>query len=176
MSTATVPTDTIPRHGRTRLLPRPSLEAAGFLTLLLGAWAGIVAYVGPSFGFSADGTSAWTWNFTHGMLFLLPGAGAFLAGALTMMGAATDRRAILGFAGILAAVCGAWLVVGPVAWPVLGHAAFFRTIPSGTRDLAYWIGYSLGPGGLLIALGAFILGRDRYLITPSVAAVDRFEA
>lgn len=174
MSSATVPTETPVRHVRTHLLPRPSLEVAGLLTLLLGAWAGIVAYVGPSFGFSADGASAWSWTFAHGMLFLLPGAGAFLAGALTMMGAATDRKAVLGFAGLLAAVCGAWLVVGPVAWPVLGHAAFFRTVPSGTRDLDYWIGYALGPGGLLIALGAFILGRDRYIIAPAVSA-DRFE-
>jgi hypothetical protein len=27
------------------------------------------------------------------------------------------------------------------------------------RELAYWIGYSLGPGTLLAALGAFVLGR-----------------
>lgn len=174
MSTATVPTDTSVRRGRSHLLPRPSLEVAGLLTLLLGAWAGIVSYVGPTFGFSADGSTAWSWTFAHGMLFLLPGAGAFLAGVLTMMGAARDAKSVLGFAGLLAAACGAWLVVGPVAWPVLGHAAFFRTVPVGTRDLAYWIGYALGPGGLLLAFGAFILGRDRYLIAPPVT-VGGFE-
>ena len=45
-----------------------SLILGGFLALLLSAWAGIVPFVGPSFGFSADGTASWTWNLVHGLL------------------------------------------------------------------------------------------------------------
>jgi hypothetical protein len=70
------------------------------------------------------------------------------------------RRFLLAFGGLLAAVCGAWFVIGPLAWPALRGPAFF-TGASPLRELEYWIGYSLGPGGLLLALGAFILGRPR---------------
>jgi hypothetical protein len=62
--------------GRTTRVPyRLSIETAGFLTLLLGAWAGIVAFVAPAFSFSADGSPVWTWNLAHSLLFLVPGAG-----------------------------------------------------------------------------------------------------
>ena len=44
-----------------------SLILGGFLALLLSAWAGIVPFIGPSFGFSADGTASWTWNLVHGL-------------------------------------------------------------------------------------------------------------
>lgn len=148
--------------GAARVPYRLSIEAAGFLTLLLGAWAGVVGYVAPAFSFSADGTASWTWNLAHSLLLLVPGAAAFLAGLMIMvegLSRGPARRMLLGVGGLLAAVCGAWLVVGPFAWRVLEGAAFFMSGASPLRELAYWIGYSLGPGGLLLALGAFVLGR-----------------
>lgn len=148
-------------HSTTRAPYRLSIEIAGMMTFLLGAWGGIVPFVAPLFGFSADGSSSWTWNLAHSLLFLVPGAAACLAGLVIMVeGLSTGpaRRALLGFAGLLAAVCGAWLVVGPLAWPALEGRAFF-TGAAPLRELAYWIGYALGPGALLVALGAFILGR-----------------
>jgi hypothetical protein len=146
----------------TRAPYRLSLETAGFLTLLLGAWVGVVAYVAPSFGLSADGTASWTWSLAHSLLFLAPGIGAFLAGLIIMAEAPStgpSRGFLIGFGGLLAALCGAWLVVGPVAWQALEGTAFFIPATTATRELAYWIGYALGPGGLLLALGAFVLGR-----------------
>lgn len=148
-------------HGTVRAPYRLSIEIAGFMTLLLGAWSGIVAFVGPLFGFSADGAGSWTWNLAHSLLFLVPGAVASLAGLVIMIEGLTTgpaRRVLLGFGGLLAAICGAWLVVGPLAWPALEGRGFF-TGATPLRELAYWIGYSLGPGALLLAFGAFILGR-----------------
>ncbi|HEV2361979.1 MAG TPA: hypothetical protein VGS21_09780 [Acidimicrobiales bacterium] len=172
MSTSTLPTTK--ELGRTHLLPYISLEIAGVLTLLVGAWAAVVAFIGPEFSFSADGTGSWHWSLTHAVLFVVPGAIAFLAGLITVMGAPGDRRAVLALAGIAAVLCGAWLVVGVVAWPVIhGGNDIFTTTSSNTSRLEYWLGYSLGPGGLLIALGSFIVGRDHYSAaraarTPSV--------
>ena len=146
----------------TRLtLPRLSLETAGLLTLLLGAWVGIVSFVGPVFGFSGDGLGSWHWDAAHGYLFVIPGAAAFLAGLFSMVATINLERAVLGFCGIIAMVAGAWLIIGPVAWPVLSGAAFFKTDVSALSQLAYWIGYSLGPGALLFGFGAFIIGSDR---------------
>src|ERR1035438_9059685 len=50
-----------------------SLILGGFLALLLSAWAGIVPFIGPSFGFSPDGTASWTWNLVHGLGAAVPG-------------------------------------------------------------------------------------------------------
>ncbi len=150
-------------HDHVRAPYRVSLEMAGFLTLLLGAWGGIVPYVGPVFGFSGDGTGSWTWSLSHSLLFLIPGAAACLAGLLMMIGGLSRHavgRGIVAVGGILAVVCGAWFIVGPLAWPALEGSPFFVTT-SPLHQLAYWIGYSLGPGALLMAIGAFVLGRDR---------------
>jgi hypothetical protein len=141
-----------------------SIETAGLFTLLLGAWVGIVAFVGPAFSFSADGTASWTWNLAHSLLFLVPGAVAFVAGLMIIvegLSVGPARRTVLGVAGFLVAVCGAWIVVGPFAWAVLESTNFFVAGGSALRELAYWIGYSIGPGGLLLALGAYVLGRPR---------------
>jgi hypothetical protein len=151
-----------------------SMESAGFLTLVLGAWAGIVPFIGPIFGFSGDGTAAWTWSLSHTVLFLVPGAAAVFAGLLMMAEGLSNgraRRSILGFAGLLSAVCGAWLVIGPMAWPVLHGTAFFAGA-SALRELTYWVGYALGPGALLLALGAFVLGRPRGTIGTMATEID----
>lgn len=137
----------------------PSIEMAGLFMLLLGAWGGIVPFVGPLFGFNGDGSASWTWNLSHALLSATPGAVAVAAGILVMLAGPTlYRPGGLKVGGLLAVLCGAWFVVGPVAWPVLEHAKVFVGA-SPIRELAYWIGYSLGPGTLLIALGAFVIGR-----------------
>src|ERR1035437_3654209 len=56
-----------------------SLLLGGFLALLVSAWAAIVPFVGPSFGFSPDGTASWTWNRAHVLGALVPGAVSLLA-------------------------------------------------------------------------------------------------
>src|SRR5574340_782616 len=57
-------------------VPAAGIGTLGVLTLLVGAWGGIVPFVGPIFGFSADGTVAWYWNMPHALLWLAPGAAA----------------------------------------------------------------------------------------------------
>jgi len=156
-----------PRGARYRL----GTEMAGLLIVLVGAWGGIVPYVGPIFGFSGDGSGSWTWNLAHSLLFLVPGAVACLAGLVVMAegrGSSPARRTVLAVAGFMAAVSGAWFVVGALAWAALEGSAFF-TGGTALRELAYWIGYSLGPGGLLLALGAFVIGQARAVAAPVVA-------
>lgn len=143
-------------------VPAAGLGTLGFLTLLVGAWGGIVPFVGPTFGFSADGTMAWYWNMPHALLWLAPGAAAVLAGAV-MLG--TLPRALAGLgrmgafgAGLLAVLAGAWFVIGPEAWPVLVHSAGVFTPAHPLRELAREVGYSFGPGVLLVAFGSMAMG------------------
>lgn len=159
MAVATVPGVRTARARQSERVYTPSIETAGLLTLLVGAWGGIVPFVGPLFGFSGDGSGAWKWNLPHALLSLAPGAAAVIAGLLVMAAGGTlYRPGGLKLGGLVAALCGAWFVIGPVAWPVLEHARMFVGA-SPMRELAYWVGYSLGPGTLLAALGAFVLGR-----------------
>jgi hypothetical protein len=94
----------------------------GFVALVVSAWGGIVAFVGPTFGFSADGAASWHWDLSHAVLALIPGALGCLA-ALTFLAPAnasvTRRRLSLTAAGIIGIASGAWFVIGPLAWPVL---------------------------------------------------------
>jgi hypothetical protein len=76
-------------HSARPTVPRFSLGVAGLLLVVLGAWGGIVPFIGPTFGFSADGKGSWHWELTHALLSLAPGAAALLAGLLIMTGAGT---------------------------------------------------------------------------------------
>lgn len=143
---------------------RMSTSFAGLLTVLLGAWGGIVAYVGPAFNFSADGTPAWTWTSSHTWLFLIPGAVA-VVGGLCMM---TARAGVATVGGLLAILAGAWSVIGPIAWPILQGSTFFSGY-STLRQFEYWVGYSLGPGVLVAMLGSFVLGRPKVAVASTVA-------
>lgn len=125
-----------------------------------GAWAGIVPFIGPAFGFSADHTPSWTWNLAHAILNLAPGVAAMVA-ALWMWAAVPEvaydrRRPLTMAAGVLAILAGAWLVIGPFTWPVLyGHTYW----SAGAWGLMLrQIGYSLGPGLIIVAAGAYGLG------------------
>jgi hypothetical protein len=138
-----------------------SLILGGFLALLLSAWAGIVPFVGPSFGFSPDGTASWTWNRAHALGALVPGAVGLLACLVIVVLARRPTGTLvpsrLVGAGYLIFLCGAWFASVPVVWPVLVGSYFHAASPSLT--LAYWMGLAIGPGVLLAAFGAFAMGR-----------------
>jgi hypothetical protein len=68
------------------------------------------------------------------------------------------RRLSLTAGGLLALVSGAWFVIGPLAWPVLVSNSLAIEAASSLRELAYQVGYALGPGLILAAAGAFAIG------------------
>jgi hypothetical protein len=133
---------------------------ASFLAVLVSAWAGIVPYI---FGFSADGTSAWTWNSAHTYGALVPGAVGVIFSMLILASArrpaGTQSSGTLAGAGFVVFLCGAWLAVVPAVWPVVMARYFQAASPSMT--LAHWLGYATGPGILLVAFGAYAMGRSR---------------
>jgi len=138
------------------------LIIGSFVALLLSAWAGIVPFLGPTFGLSADGTSSWTWDRVHVLAALVPGAVGFVACLviLTRARQLLERRsdAVLVSFGLIVVLSGIWLTVAPVVWPAV-VASYFQ--PATTRmTLASWLGYSSGPGVLLVAFGGFAMGRS----------------
>jgi hypothetical protein len=147
--------------------PRWSLAMllAGIGAILVGAWAGIVSFIGPTFGYTLGSSAAWKMTSDHAYLQLAPGAAGVVAG-LVFLGFVPGRdrapfwRGVALVAGLLAAAAGAWLVIGPDAYTVVRHVgANGRTLP--TRSLAglvTQVGYYLGPGVLLAVFGGMALG------------------
>jgi hypothetical protein len=143
-------------------LPPAGLSIVGLLTALLGAWAGLSVLLGPSFGWSPDGSPSWHWSLIHAALHVAPGGAALIAGvamvAIVPKAARGAGRSGAALAGLLAILAGAWLVVGPSEWPVLKSTQQMVFAPAAPlRSFTYVVGANLGPGLLLAVTGAFAL-------------------
>lgn len=140
-------------------VPRTRGAFSGFLLLLLGAWGALVPFVGPHFGYAYTPNA--TWTMTSGRLWLdvLPGAVAVLGGLVMM---ASAHRALGLWAGWLAAVAGAWFVIGPTLsrfWnggqPQTGTPVSTDTL----HTVILEIGFYSGLGVVIVFLAATALGR-----------------
>lgn len=140
-------------------VPRTRGAFSGLLLVLLGAWGGLVPFVGPHFGYAY--TPDATWTMTTGRLWLnvLPGAVALLSGLILMISA---NRAVGLWVGWLAAMAGAWFAVGPIIsrlWnagqPQTGTPVANDTLHSVVVE----IGFYTGLGVVIVFLAAAALGR-----------------
>jgi hypothetical protein len=132
------------------------IRLTGLWIALLGAWGAIVPYVGPTFGYpepAGSNQAAWQWTAASWQFHLVPGVVAVVAGLLLMSGASVG--------GLLGLLAGAWFIVGPevrLAWASHVHAGALPTGASKWMQALTPIGYHLGTGLLMCALGAFALG------------------
>lgn len=125
----------------------------GLLLVLLGAWGGIVAYVGPRIGFRMDSAPAWHWTTSRWELHAAPG-GAVVLGGLLLLAAAP--RVVARFGAVLALLGGMWLVVGPLfASMWLAGGAETQLASSTLSQAARPLGYHYGTGMLIIAIAAY---------------------
>jgi hypothetical protein len=95
------------------------------------------------------------------MLALLPGAIGIVVGLSLLApvrSSSATRRLSLGVGGAIAVAAGAWFAIGPIAWPVISNIPQYFVAASPLRNLANQVGYSLGPGLILAACGAFAMG------------------
>jgi len=147
-------------------LPRSTGAVSGVLLVVLGLWGALIPFVGPYFDYSFGVNS--TWHYTSDRLWLdiLPGA-LTVIGGLLLIGARTRSAGI--FAGWLALIGGAWLVVGPavsLTWES-GQGPIGRPLFGSTRQMLELVGYFYGLGALIVALSAFSIGR--FMSRPRVA-------
>jgi hypothetical protein len=135
----------------------------GSLLMLLGAWAAVLPFVGPYFGYAYTPDKAWAYTSGRLWLSVLPGAAAFLGGLLVL---ASDEAALFG--AFLAVLGGTWLVVGQ---PVAAFALAGRHISAGspiaspgaifgpaTMRFLEPLGFFYGLGIVVIFLAAVALG------------------
>jgi hypothetical protein len=161
-------------------IPRKRGGLCGLLLILLGAWGGLIPFVGPYFKFAYSPDK--TWFYSSGRLYLsiLPGAAAVLGGLLI---AVTRNRAVGTIGGLLAAIGGAWFLVGTqVVDIVLKRTSITpgTPVPHGTSVVgttSVWmyletVGFFVGVGLLVIFFGAIAIGRFSMLSHRDVADDD----
>src|SRR4051812_23946518 len=125
----------------------------GLMLIVLGAWGGIVAFVGPKFGYRMDSGPAWDWTTAHWELHAAPGAAVVLGGLLLL---AASPRAVARFGAVLALLGGMWFVVGPLfASMWLGTNGETQLASSTLSQAARPLGYHYGTGMLIVALAAY---------------------
>src|SRR5690349_16180045 len=90
-------------------IPRSRGAVSGVLLIALGAWGALAPLIGPSFDFTTD--SASTWSFTNDTIWLsvVPGVAAIVGGFLLLTSA---NRASAAFGAWLGIAAGAWFVAG----------------------------------------------------------------
>ncbi len=141
--------------GRMRV-PRTRGVFSGLLLVLLGAWAALVAFVGPYFHYAYTPDSTWTYTSDRLWMQILPGAGAALGGLIVLFSA---HRAIASLGAWLAAICGAWLVVGPVLSTLPGVPNVGTPTGGTTRQALEALGFFFGVGVAIVFFAAVALGR-----------------
>jgi hypothetical protein len=90
-------------------IPRSRGSVCGLLLILLGAWGGLSVFVGPYFHFGFTPDKAWGYSSGRLYLSVIPGAAALLGGLFVL---ATRSRAVGMLAGLVAALGGAWFIIG----------------------------------------------------------------
>jgi hypothetical protein len=132
------------------------IRTTGVLIVVLGAWGGLVPFIGPYFGFGA-GTPAWTWTRPFATLNVVAGAVAVIGGLL-LLSATRSRLASLG--GLLAVGGGMWFVLGPVFQPLWHQTSSLAVDTTGPTwmQVAKVLGYHDGTGLLIAVLAGYALG------------------
>ena len=139
-------------------IARSTGAVSGLLIALLGIWGALIPFVGPYFDYSFETNSTWHYTADRLWLDILPGALALLAGLLLLT---ASRRPSGTLGGWLAVTAGAWFVIGPsvsLTWES-GVGPIGRPLFGSTRQMLELVGYFYGLGALIIALGAFAVGR-----------------
>ncbi len=140
-----------------RRMPRSRGALSGVLLLILGAWGALIPFVGPHFNFAYTPDQDWAWSTARGWLEVLPGATA-VAGGLLLIVAGHRVTGMLG--AKLAALAGAWFVLGGQLAPLLGIGSAGDPIAATDRKRAVLeISYFSGLGVLIVFVASVALAR-----------------
>ena len=160
-------------------IPRSRGSVAGVLLIILGAWGGLIPFVGPYFHYAYTPDTAW--HYTSGRLYLsiVPGAAALIGGLLAVL---ASHRAVGVLGSLLAALGGGWFILGgPIVAlavksgsvspgsPLTGAVG---SLSSATRVFLETLGFFTGTGVLIVFLAALALGRFSVVSVRDAALAD----
>jgi hypothetical protein len=157
-------------HPRAPYMPRTRGALSGLLLILLGAWGALVPFVGPNINWAYMADPAWTWTTAKGWLEVLPGAVTAVGGLLLLV---SGNRASAVFGGWLAAVGGAWFVVGRAFASTLGIGDVGQPVAATDLKRALLeVTYFTGLGALIVFLGGAALARAAVRHARDVVATE----
>lgn len=129
---------------------------AAVLLILLGAWGGLIPFVGPYFSYAYSPDKAWAYTSGRLWLSVVPGAAALVGGLLVVL---APHRAVALLGAFLAGISGAWFAVGRVAGPAWASVTPGTPIgDTGMRALEE-IGFFTGLGLVIVFVAMVALGR-----------------
>jgi hypothetical protein len=139
-------------------VPRSRGVLSGLLLFLLGAWGALVPFVGPYFHYAYTPDKAWAYTSGRLWLEILPGAAVALGGLIVMMSA---NRPVAHFGAWLAALGGAWFVLGGLIGPTWIGMNMTTGSPVGSTATRAFeqIGFFTGLGVVIVLLAAMAVGR-----------------
>jgi len=129
-------------------VPRSRGALSGAVLVVLGALGALIPFIGP-----------WVYTPTRLWLEIVPGVAA-AAGGLILLGSA--NRAFAAFGAWLAALAGAWFIVGPMVstlWVSLGLTQLGPPLGGTLPRAVEEIGFFTGLGVIIVFFAALALGR-----------------
>ena len=158
--------------GTTRI-PRTRGALSGLLLILLGAWGALIPFVGPYFHYAYTPDKAWAYTTGRLWLEILPGIAVALGGLIAVSSA---RRPLAMLGAFLAALGGAWFVVGNLVSVLWNHGIPEAGIPVGgnlTRLALEDLGFFTGLGVIVVFFAALALGRFAVIGVKDAALAER---
>ncbi|MGI8336142.1 hypothetical protein ACRYCC_39890 [Actinomadura scrupuli] len=140
-------------------VPRSRGALSGTLLVLLGLWGGLIPFVGPYADFAYTPDKAWVSTSGRLLLEVLPAAATVIGGLILLSSA---NRAIAMLGAWLAALGGAWFVVGTAVstlWTKDHTPAAGGPVGSIGRQVAEQLAFFSGLGVAILFFAALALGR-----------------
>jgi len=149
-------------------VPRSRGALTGMLLILLGAWGGLIALIGPYFHYAYTPDTTWTYATGRLWLEILPGIGAVTGGVMLL---ASSLRPIAILGAWLAAISGAWFAIGGALaplWTQGGPPVQGTPVGGAVARAVEQIGFFSGLGVALAFVAALAIGRLTVLAATDV--------
>jgi hypothetical protein len=138
-------------------MPRSRGAVSGLLLIILGVWGALIPFIGPYFHFAYTPDQAWAWSTGRAWLEVFPGVTTAVGGFLLLV---SGNRATAMLGGWLAAIAGAWFVVGRTLASTLRIGDVGQPIAATDAKRAVLeISYFSGLGALILFLSGAVLAR-----------------
>ena len=140
-------------------VPRSRGALSGVVLVVLGAFGALIPFIGPYFRFAYTPEAAWVYTPARLWLEIVPGV-AVAAGGLILL--FSGNRAFAAFGAWLAALAGAWFIIGPTVsrlWASSGFPQIGSPVGGTLRRTVEEIVFFTGLGVVIVFFAALALGR-----------------